>query len=83
MTNDLASFITSEKNGYKIVLNYRPFRIDILTSDGKEPIITINSKQLLKFEHFREKTESQKEADGAGFWEETFKSYTDTKPFGL
>lgn len=35
---------------------------------------------MLKFEHFREKKEGETYEEG--FWEESFKSHTDSKPFG-
>lgn len=66
---------------YKIILNFKPFQIDVFTNSG-ELIISVNSRQLFKFEHFRQKDEEKKAEDGEGFWEETFKSHTDTKPFG-
>ncbi|KAE9553720.1 hypothetical protein FO519_003075 [Halicephalobus sp. NKZ332] len=75
-TSESASFST--QNGYKIVLNFQPFRIDIFNKRN-ELIASINSKNLLKFEHFREKGA---EAGEDGFWEETFKSHRDSKPFG-
>lgn len=76
---DSASFITN-KNGHKIILTYKPFRIDIL-DNAKTPIVSINSRSLLKVEHFREKKEGETSSDD-GFWEESFRSITDTKPFG-
>ena len=38
-----------EKN--KIVISYKPFRIDFYTED--EPVVSINAQGLLKFEHYR------------------------------
>uniref|UniRef100_A0A914NGQ0 Glycoside hydrolase family 31 N-terminal domain-containing protein n=1 Tax=Meloidogyne incognita TaxID=6306 RepID=A0A914NGQ0_MELIC len=76
-----ASFIANfgEKNSYKIVIEYIPFRVNIFTND--KLILSVNSRQLLKFEHYRNKFGDGAE-DGEGFWEETFKGHTDTKPFG-
>ncbi|KAL3097089.1 hypothetical protein niasHS_002805 [Heterodera schachtii] len=87
---DSASFVTAVGDkrkslpSYKVLLNYRPFRIDVFTNDDKEKelIISVNSRQLFKFEHFRPPTERKDSEDGEGFWEETFKGHTDTKPFG-
>ncbi|KAH7705988.1 glycosyl hydrolase family 31 protein [Aphelenchoides avenae] len=71
------SFVTPE--GHKIVVAHKPFRIDVF--HGKELLFSVNSKQLLKFEHFREKKEGET-AEEEGFWEETFKSHRDSKPYG-
>ncbi|XP_056021403.1 neutral alpha-glucosidase AB-like isoform X2 [Ostrea edulis] len=43
----------------KIVLSYSPFRVDFIS--GEEPLVSINSQGLLKFEHFRKKPEAQPE----------------------
>lgn len=40
-----------EKN--KIVISFKPFRIDFYTED--EPVVSINAQGLLKFEHYRHK----------------------------
>jgi alpha 1,3-glucosidase len=70
------SFTT--KDGHKVVISHKPFRIDVFIK--KELLFSVNSRQLLKFEHFREKKEGETSEDG--FWEETFKSHRDSKPFG-
>jgi mannosyl-oligosaccharide alpha-1,3-glucosidase len=79
-TDSASFFIGNAKNmpSYKVVLNYKPFRVDVYSND--ELIISVNSRQLFKFEHFRNKIDGNE--DGEGFWEETFKGHTDTKPFG-
>lgn len=61
------------------MIEYIPFRVNIFTDD--KLILSVNSRQLLKFEHYRNKVGDGAE-DGEGFWEETFKGHTDTKPFG-
>jgi len=39
-------------DGHKLVLHYRPFRIDVYS--GKDDlVVSLNSQQLLKIEHFR------------------------------
>uniref|UniRef100_A0A914CV67 Glucosidase II subunit alpha n=1 Tax=Acrobeloides nanus TaxID=290746 RepID=A0A914CV67_9BILA len=73
---DSASFVTP--TGEKIVLTFKPFRIDVFIK--KELTVSINSKNLLKFEHFREKGAA--DTDEEGFWEESFKSFQDSKPYG-
>lgn len=62
-----------------MVVNFKPFRIDVLNRQ-KQLLMSINSRNLLKFETYRQKEEGESNEDG--FWEETFKSIQDTKPFG-
>jgi hypothetical protein len=39
-------------DGHKLVLHYRPFRIDVYA--GKDDlVVSLNSQQLMKIEHFR------------------------------
>jgi hypothetical protein len=40
--------------GYKVLVQTTPFRIDIVT--GSEPLVSFNAQGLLKFEHYREKS---------------------------
>ena len=47
-----SSFLTGEGN--KIVLHYRPFRIDTY-SGTQELVLSLNSQSLLKFEEYRAK----------------------------
>lgn len=75
--SETTSFIT-KKDGHQIVINYKPFRVDIYAKNNL--VISVNSRSLLKFEHFREK--SEEENNDNGFWEETFQSHTDSKPYG-
>ena len=39
----------------KIVLQAKPFRLDLVS--GTEPVMSVNAKGLLKFEHFRAKNQ--------------------------
>ncbi|XP_052275424.1 neutral alpha-glucosidase AB-like isoform X2 [Dreissena polymorpha] len=107
----------------KIRITGAPFRIDFISNE--EPVISINSQGLFKFEHFREKSPQQppaeenqdekpeeqangdvvemeikkmageggeagekkqdmppKEEEEPGMWEETFKNFHDSKPYG-
>lgn len=64
--------------GKNVILNFEPFWIEVY--EGDELIMAVNSNGLFKFEHFRSRGWGEKNEDG--FWEETFNSYTDTKPFG-
>jgi hypothetical protein len=50
--------------------------VDVFTKKGVL-ILSVNSRSLLKFEHFREKKEGETSDDG--FWEESFKSHQDSK----
>lgn len=84
-TVDSASFVTGDGKkspAYKVVLNYKPFRIDVFANNGNELTASINSRQLFKFEHFRPPDDRKDNEDGDGFWEETFKGHTDSKPYG-
>lgn len=76
-TSESTSF-TTKKDGHRIVINYKPFRVDAYYKN--DLVISVNSQSLLKFEHFREKAEEESNDDG--FWEETFQSHTDSKPYG-
>ncbi|KAI1725884.1 glycosyl hydrolases family 31 domain-containing protein [Ditylenchus destructor] len=76
---DSASFMT-KKDGHKVVLTYKPFRIDVIDK-SKTPIVSLNSRNLLKVEHFREKKEGETSNED-GFWEESFRSIADSKPYG-
>ncbi|VDM42881.1 unnamed protein product [Toxocara canis] len=73
-----AIFIT--KCGSKLLLNYKPFRIDVLVKD--EIVVSINSANKLMYEHFRKKDEGTEKEAGEGFWDETFKTFHDSKPYG-
>ncbi|XP_060557069.1 neutral alpha-glucosidase AB-like isoform X2 [Ruditapes philippinarum] len=97
----------------KILISSEPFRIDFINKE--EPIISINTQALLKFEHYRkkdspqaeeqappgeegenkedeekkeeenveeEKKEEHKEEEEPSMWEETYKSFPDSKPHG-
>jgi alpha 1,3-glucosidase len=43
-----------EFQGNKIAIQNVPFRIDVIS--GNEPVVSINSRGLLHFEHLRVKT---------------------------
>ena len=59
-----------------LVLTFSPFRVDIF--HGDKPVLSMNSAGLLNYEEHRDR----KEGDLDGMWEETFKTHTDTKPYG-
>jgi alpha 1,3-glucosidase len=60
-----------------VVVNYNTFQIDYFV--GEDLATTFNSRGLLNFEHYREKT-PEEDVDGA--WSETWKTHADTKPRG-
>lgn len=62
----------------KVVVTASPFRVDVYVDDKLR--IVGNQRQLLKFEHSRQRTDEDKNENGE--WEETFKSHTDSKPYG-
>ena len=82
-------------NGHKLVLHYSPFSLDVY-SGADDLVVSMNSRQLLKVEHFRERKKADAVvADGApqnaaivasdepeGFWSETYQSHEDSKPHG-
>ncbi|CAL8467821.1 g7359 [Coccomyxa elongata] len=60
----------------ELQLRYSPLQIDI--SIKGQPVMSFNSRQMFNFEHKRQK----QEGDPEGWWEETFKGHTDSKPRG-
>ncbi|CEF66342.1 Neutral alpha-glucosidase AB [Strongyloides ratti] len=75
-----ASFTSfSISNDIYLQLHYKPFKLEIKKKD--ETLVSINSDNLLKYEHFREKKNDGKD-DGENFWEEDFKGHHDSKPHG-
>ncbi|KAK0397094.1 hypothetical protein QR680_001980 [Steinernema hermaphroditum] len=78
VTRTEESVVINAPSGHTISVQFKPFRIDVQKKD--ELLLSLNSGSFLKFEHFRTKDESRD--DGEGFWEESFKSHTDSKPHG-
>ncbi|TMS36684.1 hypothetical protein L596_003786 [Steinernema carpocapsae] len=72
------SLSVNAPSGHTIFVQFTPFRIDVHKKE--ELLLSLNSGSLLKFEHFRTKDDSRD--DGEGFWDEAFKSHTDSKPHG-
>ncbi|XP_044733910.1 neutral alpha-glucosidase AB [Chrysoperla carnea] len=83
------------KNGDNAVKLIRsPFRIDFFSDT--EFVASVNARGLFKFEHYRKNDQSDPAANDAenadansekkitdpGAWEENFKSFRDSKPFG-
>ena len=70
----------------KIVVTAEPLRLDFY-SDG-ELVLSANARNLMRFEHSREKAEvgegeeEEGEDNEPGMWEESFGGNTDSKPRG-
>ncbi|CAF3417293.1 unnamed protein product [Rotaria socialis] len=68
----------------RFLLYVKPFRLDLFTNDMF--VISVNSKHLFNFEHYRKKPQSNKTTTDNdsedGMWEETFKTHKDSKPYG-
>eukprot|EP00052_Salpingoeca_macrocollata_P012108 m.93763 g.93763 ORF g.93763 m.93763 type:complete len:899 (-) comp18337_c0_seq5:40-2736(-) len=59
-----------------VVVNHQPLRVDITRAN--QSVVSLNSRGLLNFESHASKPDNAE----AGDWEETFKTHTDSKPFG-
>lgn len=64
--------------GRKFVLTFNPFRIDVY--ENGRLLISGNQRRMLKFERYHQRQEGEENNDGQ--WEETYKTTTDSKPFG-
>ncbi|CAJ0962009.1 unnamed protein product, partial [Mesorhabditis belari] len=63
----------------KVVIHQKPFLVDIY--NGLNELVTqVNAAGKLKVEHFRAKMDGQEYPEG--FWDESFKHFRDSKPFG-
>ncbi|CAJ0939196.1 unnamed protein product, partial [Mesorhabditis belari] len=65
------------EDGHKVVVQHKPFRVDLYAKGTL--VTTINSRNWLRFEHFRK---GKKTKDGDGFWEEKWGDHKDMKPHG-
>uniref|UniRef100_A0A452SSG2 Glucosidase II alpha subunit n=1 Tax=Ursus americanus TaxID=9643 RepID=A0A452SSG2_URSAM len=78
--------LTVAEGPYKIILTARPFRLDLL--EDRSLLLSVNARGLLDFEHQRRgeyqepPTQGKAEKDEPGAWEETFKTHSDSKPYG-
>jgi len=68
----------------RFILHGKPFRLDLFTNDLF--VMSVNSKNLFHFEHYRKKPgsdgENKDDENEDGMWEETYKTHSDSKPFG-
>ncbi|KHJ86930.1 hypothetical protein OESDEN_13306, partial [Oesophagostomum dentatum] len=76
--SDSAHLTTGDKK-LKVVVVYKPFVIHVY-NELNELIAQVNRDGKLKVEEYRTKEEGKEYPEN--FWEESFKSFTDTKPFG-
>ncbi|OWK17569.1 GANAB, partial [Cervus elaphus hippelaphus] len=76
--------LTIAEGPYKIILTARPFRLDLL--EDRSLLLSVNARGLLNVEHQRtprpDETQGKPEHDEPGAWEETFKTHSDSKPYG-
>uniref|UniRef100_A0A8D2QS26 Glucosidase II alpha subunit n=1 Tax=Zosterops lateralis melanops TaxID=1220523 RepID=A0A8D2QS26_ZOSLA len=72
--------------GHRLLVTERPFRLDLLRH--RELLCSVNARGLLVFEHQRRFVPPQpadppaEPEEEPGAWEETFKTHTDSKPYG-
>ncbi|CAJ0584774.1 unnamed protein product, partial [Mesorhabditis spiculigera] len=66
-------------NKLKVVIHQKPFLVDIY-NEFDELVSQVNAAGKLKVEEYRTKEEGKEYPEG--FWEESFKNWRDSKPFG-
>lgn len=64
------------QGGSSVYLQFSPFEVSL--SVDKEVVMRVNGNSMFHVEHHREKAEG----DPEGWWEESFKKWTDSKPNG-
>lgn len=64
----------------KAVIKLSPFQIDIINE--RKTIVTVNGKDLMRFEHLRNKPQSLDPSEDPDSWEESFRGVVDSKPNG-
>ena len=85
LTSRTATGLTVLNGKGKIVITAEQLRLDFY-SDG-ELVLSANARNLMRFEHTREKAEvgegeEEESEDEPGMWEESFGGNTDSKPRG-
>ncbi|WKY09445.1 hypothetical protein Q1695_002089 [Nippostrongylus brasiliensis] len=71
--------VTTGDEKLKVVIAFSPFVVEIY-NDRSDLIAQVNRDGKLKVEEYRLKEDGKEYPED--FWEETFKSFTDSKPFG-
>jgi len=62
-SSEVISLTLNDQPNIKVKINCHPLRIDVLDED--EPIISLNSKNQLKIEHLRKKSEPKEDTQGS------------------
>ncbi|KAK9857969.1 hypothetical protein WJX84_003134 [Apatococcus fuscideae] len=75
-TRQSSSLLQLQSGSAQLTLTFKPLRVDL--SIAGTPAASFNARQMFQYEYLREK----QEGDPAGWWEETFKGHTDSKPKG-
>ncbi|CAB3397715.1 unnamed protein product [Caenorhabditis bovis] len=73
------AILTSGDGRSKAIIVFKPFSVNIY-NQFDELVAQLNRDGKLKVEEFRTKEEGKEYPEG--FWEESFKSFRDSKPFG-
>ncbi|KAK6019516.1 hypothetical protein OSTOST_14847 [Ostertagia ostertagi] len=71
--------ITTGDKKLKVVVTFKPFVVEIY-NEKSELIAQVNRDGKLMVEEYRKQEEGKEYPED--FWQETFKSHTDSKPFG-
>ncbi|CAM0137680.1 glucosidase II [Umbelopsis sp. WA50703] len=95
-TDGVVKITLDESGSRKVVVSPSPLRVDFMVNDS--PVVTLNDRGFFNFEHLRSKEShkpkmvTQKNEDGTetvveaeeekDLWEETFRTWTDSKPNG-
>ncbi|GBG76832.1 hypothetical protein CBR_g23048 [Chara braunii] len=73
---DVTYLHTNDGSGAVLIVQHTPVQIDLAVNNAY--LMSVNNRGLLNFEHYREK----RDGDEEGMWQETFRSFTDSKPYG-
>lgn len=75
-----ASYATASNSSFSVRVAEKPWTLEYL--QGEKLIMQLNTKGFFHFEHLREMNDSDEVSGEDGTKEETFRSWTDTKPRG-
>ena len=79
-SRDITIYSNYDNNEQTAVVQLLPFQIDFTDRDGVT--LSVNSKDLMRFEHLRTKPSSLDPNEDSDSWEEAFRGVIDTKPNG-
>ncbi|KAJ1734480.1 hypothetical protein LPJ61_001049 [Coemansia biformis] len=71
---------TGEAAASSVRITEQPWSLTYLRND--KPVVQLNSKGFFKFEHLRKRPDGDDAGSADGEWEETFRTWTDSKPRG-